>query len=502
MRIRWPDIPGATAGSLVLPALVLVTGVLAGMVTAVVGNLAGYRAVYYVAVLGLIAAGSFVAVTRKEPLRFVFLALIACFPIANTIVPPGRIGLSVFDVVMVALAIALIGKRVLGSAAGRAPLFPTTSMRIAGLFAVPCVALSQYPALSLLVFIVSFAVYAFFLCTLDELKREGGFERLVLLFSIVLLFVAIGLFVDHFLHVDLSLQGRHLNQLTYAGTLEIWRAGGFFQEPQKAGAFLSCMITFLLVLAIRGRFRGMKMRYVVWAAIVLSAVALITTISRTAILAFVLVSGMALFAFNKWNAAAKLLIVGSVIPIATVVALTPMETWLSLGPATVSERFLEMRADLENRIVIWFDTWEMFADHPLTGIGPGSFQRYLIETRPTVFNYYGIGEAAGVAYIPDQPESGYLKILYEGGIAGSAAVLLVVADALRRAAVLIASSRADSDDARTESIAAVAALINFGLTFITLFTAADPRIAALFAFLLAVIWHRSLARPQAIAQAH
>jgi O-antigen ligase len=155
------------------------------------------------------------------------------------------------------------------------------------------------------------------------------------------------------------------------------------------------------------------------------------------------------------------------------------------------ERFLRIGEELESRWLIWFDTWDMFADQPLTGIGPGGFRSYLLETRPGVFNYYGIGTATGVPYIPDQPESGYLKILYEGGLLGSLAALLVAGDGVRRALAVI-GDRAASAAARTECIAALAALATFGLTFVTLFTVSDPRLGALLALLLAVIWHRSL----------
>lgn len=490
MSIRTADIPGATAGSLVLPVVVLTTGVMAGVVTATVGSRAGDRAIYYAAILGLIVIGGIVAVTRREPLRFVFLALIASFPIASALVPPGRLGLTIFDMVVIALAIALIGKKLLASSTAGEPLFPTASLLIAWLFSIPCVVFSQFPMLSLRTFIVVFALYVFFLFALNELRR-GGFERLILLLSIVLLFMAIGLFVDHFLHVNLSLRGGNLNQLSYVGGLEIWRAGGFFQDPQKAGAFLASMITFLLLLSIRGRFRGMKMRFVVWAAIAVSAAALLTTISRGAILACLLVSGTAAFAFNRWSAPVKLLIAGSMIVVVMLMALTPLDTWLDILPAAISERFVHSREEFETRLVIWFDTWNMFADHPLTGIGLGSFRPFLIETRPTDFDYYGIGTAAGVAYIPDQPENGYLKILYEGGIAGSIAALLVAGDALRRAITVAAGNKSDSH-ARTECIAALAGLMTFGATFLTLFTMSDPRIAAMFVFFLAVIWRRSL----------
>ena len=126
--IRRANILSATAGSLVLPVVVLVTAVLVGMVTALVGSLAGYRAIYYVAVFGLIVVGGMVVIGRREPLRFAFLALIVSFPLASAIVPPGRLGLTIFDVVMIALMVGLIGKNVFASSKASEPLFPTTSL--------------------------------------------------------------------------------------------------------------------------------------------------------------------------------------------------------------------------------------------------------------------------------------------------------------------------------------------------------------------------------------
>lgn len=495
MSLRQADGIGSTAGPWVLAAAVLATAALAGMVTAVIGSLAGYRSLYYIAVFGLVVLGGIVAATRAEPLRFVFLVLIVSLPVANALVPPGRFGLTVFDVVTVALAIGLIGKKLSAPSGPGKPFFPTRSLLLAWLLAVPSVVFSQFPVLSLEIFILIAGIYAFFLFTLDELKRDGGFERLVLLWSILLIVMAAGLYVDKLLHVNLSLRGSNLNQLSYIGGVEIRRAGGFFQDPQRAGAFLASMITFLLVLAVRGRFRSARLNLLVWTAIVTGSGALVTTISRGAILAGVSASALALFAFNRWNPAVKLMIMGGVVIAATIIVLTPLDTWLNVLPAAVAERFVRSRLEFEDRIAIWFDTWSMFADHPLTGIGLGSFRPFLMETRPTVFNYYGIGEAAGVAYIPDQPESGYLKILYEGGVIGSVAALLVAGDAVRRAMTIIAG-RATNSDARTEAIAALAGLVTFGATFITLFTVSDARMAAIFAFFLAVIWHRSLQHPR------
>jgi len=445
-----------------------------------------------VAIFAGIGVAALVAATRKEPLRFVFLALIACFPLVSAEIPPGRLGLTVFNAVTLALTAGVIARRMFAPGAAGEPLFPTKSLLVASLLCLPSVMFSQFPLFSLQTFVLNFAINVFFLLSLEELKREGGFERLALLLSLVTLCMAIGLFIDHFLHVNLSLRGSNVNQLSYVAGREVWRAGGFFQDPQKAGAFLACMVTFLLLLSIRGRFAGMKLRFLAWAAVAVGLAALITTISRSAILACLSVSTVALFVFNSWNAAIKLALAAAVALLALLVALTPVDAWLNVVPQAVVERFLESRQGFDDRFAIWLDTWDMFADHPLAGIGLGSFQSYLAETRPTVLNFYGIGEEEGIVYIPDQPESGYLKILYEGGIAGSLAALLVAGDAVRRAiAVVISGGNADPH-ARTEAIAALAALMTIAVTFVTLFTLGDGRIAGLLAFFLAVIWHRSL----------
>ena len=474
-----------------LALLLVAAAAVAGIGVAWSGNMFGERAAYYVAVFGLIGAGTLVAATRKEPLRFVFLALIMALPIASALVPPGRLGLTVFDVVMLVLTIALVGRWLVSSPSDRQPLLPTRSLAIAWTLCVPCVVLSQFPVLSAAVFLLMFAMYAFFLLCLAELRRHRGFERLVLLLAAVAITMAVGVLIDYVWHVNLSLRGSNLNQLTYGTGIEIYRAGGFFQDPQRCGDFFAVLVTFLLVLAVRGRFSAPAVRAFVWLAIIAGLAALLMTISRSAILSCLLVSALALFAFNAWSWPVKAAIAAMSVVAATLVAQTSFNAWLGMLPDTLQSRIRELPEAFDARLTIWFDTWDMFADHPATGIGFGSFRPFLLQTRPGVTNYYGIGTATGVEYIPDQPESGYLKILYEGGIVGSTAALLLAGDAVRRA---LKGAVGASADARTECIAALAAFVTFGVTFTTLFTVGDPRLGALLAFLLAVIWNRSLSR--------
>jgi len=139
---------------------------------------------------------------------------------------------------------------------------------------------------------------------------------------------------------------------------------------------------------------------------------------------------------------------------------------------------------------IWFDTWDMFADHPATGIGPGSFKPYLMQTRPTINNFYGIG----AGYVPDQPESGYLQILYEGGVVGCVAFAIVLLDLLRRV-IGIAFERSAKEADRTDVVAAFAALMVYGISFVTLFSFRIPQLCALVLLSLAVIWRRTTPPP-------
>jgi hypothetical protein len=83
---------------------------------------------------------------------------------------------------------------------------------------------------------------------------------------------------------------------------------------------------------------------------------------------------------------------------------------------------------------------------------------------------------------------------------GATALLLVVGDALRRGIAVAAGIGMDAD-ARTECIAALAALTTFGVTFVTVFTVNDPRVGALLAFVLAVLWHRSMQRVRSASAA-
>jgi O-antigen ligase len=475
--------------------------VLAGALTAMTGSLAGVRAVYYVGLPAAALLALAVAVSRPEPLRFLFLALIAVLPLANFTVPPGRLRLTAFDVATAVLALGFIVRKMFAPPGPDTQLFPTRSLALIWLLMLPCAIFALYPFQSVFVLTLIFGAYVFFLFTLQELRRPGGLERLVALLCVAVLVVVAGICIDHFLHVNLNFGSGNPNQVSRtAGAVTIWRAGGFFQDPQKAGGFLAAALGFLLVFGIRGRFRGTWLQALLWVALLAGVPGLLMTVSRAAMLSFVVVSAMALVLLSNWPAMIRLLGIGAMVVVMTMVFVSP-ELLVSLLPDQVAARMADQQADWEFRKTIWFDTWDMFANQPLTGIGFGAFQHYLLDTRPMVFSYYGIGESTGTIYVPDQPESGYFKIFYETGILGSLAALLLIVETLRRAGAGLLRHKTHPH-ARSEIAASLAGLIALSFTFAAQFTLGDARILMLLLIMMAVIWRHSLpdepAAPEAV----
>jgi hypothetical protein len=107
---------------------------------ALVATAFGERTVYFLATAAVGGGGALVALTRREPLRFMFLALLCGLPLASALVPPGRFGVTVFDAAMLVLTIGLVGRYVTAERGSQLPLFPTRSLLVAWLVCLPCVA--------------------------------------------------------------------------------------------------------------------------------------------------------------------------------------------------------------------------------------------------------------------------------------------------------------------------------------------------------------------------
>lgn len=474
--------------------VVLGTGFIAaflGLFVALFCYVAGYAAIYYLTALLLIILLPLIVVSRENPARFAFLLVVLGLPAVAYIVPPGRLGVSVFDYSMIFVALAEMWRRAMRRKGDHTPLFPSSEWRWVFFLMLPVVALAQARGVSAWTFIEISLIYVFFLATLRELETNEGTERLFLLLALSTIVLALGTLVERVTHINLSMSSANLNQVSYAGGMFIHRAGGFFQDPQKAAQFFSCAALLLFSIAIGRPFSSARIRLIVILAALAAISGLFLTASRAALLAAIVVFPAAILFATRSGAAAKLVSISFVSLIVLTAMLIPTATLIDMLPKEIASRLPNVEESMHVRMKLWFDTWDMFADHPLSGVGLGGFKAYLIAKNPGLHNYMGMGSPLGGGYIPDQPESGYFKILYESGIIGSLAATLLLLATLHRAARVILSPAAPQAW-KAEVVGAMAALLVFAMTFATLFTLSDEKNVVILVLPLAVIWARSL----------
>ncbi|HEV8692655.1 MAG TPA: O-antigen ligase family protein, partial [Lysobacter sp.] len=392
----------------------------------------------------------------ENPVRVAFFGLLCLWPYLSFPVPPGRFGLTVFDVLMLIITVMAIPSMVRSDGKNRLRLFQASTFVLVLVLTLPSVFMSQFVLVSARTFVTNFLLFMFFVLMIEEMRRPGGYMRMIQILIAFVFIDAAGVLFEAVSHINPSFRQKNINQIfAVAGS----RGSGFFQDPQKAAQFIGCAVTLLSVMLFRGRFRDYgRTRLFAGLALLVSFAALITTGSRNAIGSTVLITLIAAVIFNSWPWIVKV-IFGTMVGL--MVGLVRLQDVLDLMPAAVAHRFFTAVNSIYERYQIWMDTWDMFASHPLQGIGLGAFRDYLTATRPTTKNFYGIGQSAGVTYVPDQPESGYLKILYEGGILTSLAVLILVVVTLVHAASVL---RRGDVDARSDVIAASTALTVFGVT--------------------------------------
>ena len=484
-----------------LTLLLIFGAVFSGLVVAFVGNAVGIFSLIYLGALILVISALSLLLAAKNPVhRVTSMALIA-LPIIGYSVPPRRFAVSLLEVILFVLLILILWKRLWRTKGGHQDelvLFPARSLIWVQVLLLPSVIFSMYPLVSVGNFVLNFCLYLLFIAFVNECLRAPDNDHLLRMLIYGTIVLGVGVALDRATGVNLALEVANSNQLSIADGTIVTRARGFFGDPQKAAQFMACAGCFLTVLLVRRRFaRQPRLRWLAIMAVLISLVALVLTGSRGALLAmgFGLSAGFLLF--NPWSLPVKLMTGLLVGVVATVALQLPLGVYQAVVPRSVAARFAYVDQSAQERVKIWFDTWRMFADQPLQGIGLGSFRSYMAESSSVTRNFYGIGSrSGGDVYIPNQPESGYFKILYEGGLLGSLAALILLGATLARFFVVL-HSRTLSADKKSEAIAAMTSLTVFAITFVTLFTISERRIVVLLALMMAFIWAPSLSRPRA-----
>ncbi|MFB3855562.1 MAG: O-antigen ligase family protein [Vicinamibacterales bacterium] len=205
------------------------------------------------------------------------------------------------------------------------------------------------------------------------------------------------------------------------------------------------------------------------ASVIVMALALVMTLSRSGILGFggaLLLIALAVVKKRhaSWRARAAVLgfivvVVGAVVGRADV--------------ASVTARFEAIPADAEARLGAWRDTLQIFRDFPLAGTGIGTYEDVMLFYQSTnPLERFG------------QAHNDYLQILAEGGLLVSLPAVLLLGVFVREVRRRFADS---TDDERTYwiRVGAVTGLLAMGLQEIGEFSLQCPGNTALFVLLMA-----------------
>jgi len=150
-------------------------------------------------------------------------------------------------------------------------------------------------------------------------------------------------------------------------------------------------------------------------ALAVLGVGLLASQTLTAMIAFS-VAALTLFAMTSWKRA-----VGAAIAIAIVLALFAPIRRRAIAMAEMAGRG-DYNAIFTERFTAFTAAWTMFAEHPLTGVGPGAFAWQYFDTKvaverrhPSLRHVYNRGFNFGEVH------NDHLQVLAEGGLLGYAA---------------------------------------------------------------------------------
>jgi O-antigen ligase len=279
-------------------------------------------------------------------------------------------------------------------------------------------------------------VAAIFLATANAINVSASISKTVFLLTAAMLFIAtiqvcrersqlmvvvagalVGLLVA-------SLQGLVQN---YSGVFSegfesngsvVGRIQGSFEHPNLFAGYIASLIPLASVIAFNRRFHP-PIRWLAAAALFLALPALYFSYSRASIVAVVL-GAIFWLAFLRPRAA-------------VLIAITVAVASLALAPAALKERFDPQRGqnDLAARVDLWKAAGEIYADHPLLGVGPNNFPDAYAElpTRPGFSPYHRL-QLEDEFVRPPHAHNLYLNVLAEEGAVGAIALILLLIAAI------------------------------------------------------------------------
>lgn len=418
----------------------------------------------------------FYLLSRPDVLVSTRIAILSLIPIIDITLPPKRFDLTIFTVLLVICSIVLFIRAL--QKKNVIDLIPDKMVFILLLSSVPAVIEGFDTLHSAETFVIKImSGYLFFVILYDYLSEENAFYDILKYLAYAMIIVALAIVFEFFTGINLSGEGKNVNALK-----GFTRCAGFFQDPQKAAQFLAVGIIFFMLLLCRNVQLGRKGSRLVVVSIILSVVALLLTASKNGIITVVVISIAAVIFYNQ-NKTIKHTFLFFLLPLSLMMVLLFQDSITAVFlESSVGARMTGITLSASNRIDIWHESWLAFQDHGnlITGVGPGNYQEMIMRADPGLRD----AEAAG-RFVPNQPESGYLKIFYETGLFGFLSLSLYLVGIVYKAA----KSFFHPQQTVSTSIAASAsfALVAFSFGFLTLFTVTDNRNLILFVIMYALL---------------
>lgn len=406
----------------------------------------------------------FVLFGHRDPLSFEFSTILIALPVLGIIMPPVRFQISLFDFLSLVIFLMLVAKKM--QTGRRIELFPVRYVWLPILLFIPSVVTAIAPFNSVIEMARFLGTYAVFVIGYYYLQQPGWLDRFHRLLALSLLVVSFFVVLQKVTGINLMIYQER--GVVAAGDFMIKQGSGLFQDPQKAGQFIAVFMSYFTILWSRKSLTGKWLNNIALLAIIMSIPALLLTVSRLAMASGFGVAFFGFFFLNKSNLYGRLIV--SSLLVVLVVAFLGFGSQIieKAMPREVVKRFELTKSSAEGRYIVWQDSWIIFTEYPITGIGIGNYQEYWLRKNPALRRYENVGDL-----IPNQPESGYLKVLYEGGLVGLLAGLYFVMGIVRNSVRTLRSGK--TEETKSIAWAVLGGMIAFLVTYTTLFTSSDPR---------------------------
>lgn len=241
-------------------------------------------------------------------------------------------------------------------------------------------------------------------------KKNSAYRNLVILvlppIVYTVVFAAIQLFINPLFTLYYSIWDKDITRLSF-----------LYMDPQVAG----CVVASLIILVLN-LYLSSKKIYLLLLSIVLFCFGCFTG-SKTFLLG---TSAAVLAIFLRANFTIKNVL--SAFVLVSILYVT-YDIWSSFP---VYKRMFEFESSLDSRTnLFWIGAYKIFLINPFLGIGPGSFQSYIMDNHIPLMHI-----VAGKNVYAKQPESGYLLWLDEYGLLSVILIALLVYTLTRKGSTL------------------------------------------------------------------